>query len=1021
MEVPYLSGVSRTVHGHLCPSVYVGSNLIFSCEEGFQLTNGKESLVVECLATGQWSEMPKCERIFYTTPMVRCSYPPYITNGFLTSYNVTIWQDQTYTGSVTYECDYGYKISTIDLVTECINGIWQNIPKCHVSLQYIRDPQEFVVDSYVLRFCNPNYVHVLSGPSLTIKCRKDGTWSGIPLCESLEITSTITTMLSTLISTSHTVSPITTTPVALFSVTHLNMTTSELPMTIPEVNNSAVIQAVELTSTINSALVQTSTTMSSTFPPESSVKNWDSNENLLSTRLINIIQEDTIININTTSELPMTTPEANSPIAIPAIELSSTINSSLAQTSTTTSTFPPESSMKNWDSNENLLSTRLINIIQENTVMNINTTSELPMITPEMTTLEIITPEITALEPNNPTVIQAVELSSTINSSLAQTSTTTSTFPPESSAKNWDSSENLLSTRLINIIQENTVMNINTTSELPTITPEITSLEPNNPTVIQAVELSSTINSALVQTSTTMSSTFPLESSVKNWDSNENLLSTRLINIIQEDTIININTTSELPVTTPEMTIPEANNPTAIPAVELSLTINSSLVQTSTTTSTFLPQSSAENWNSSENLLSSTRVINIIQEDTIININTTSELSVTTPKMTIPEASNLTVIPAVELSSTINSSLVQTSTTTSIFLSQSSAKNWDSSENLLSSTRLINTVQNDTVISVNSNPSPPNDYFTTDSNDQTNNITMVNDHVMCKKTDLPNVPNTRISFNNNQDDRFSIGSFLFYECTSGLESVVNRTQSFITYCLPDGSWSKTNLNLSMCRDENNTDKITDMIIDNVDTSPVTSTNMSINNGTSSLIEVLTTMLSNSPRRQILKPRCALPPPIDHDTTMIVASNIKVFNTSTNEAIPGSFIELNCLANASVWNSSSGSLNMTCLDTGKWTPKSVCYGPMKIECLNGRWGPRPRCKPAGCLNSTADTIPNGYKSAESYFVYNGQHYYLLSRYVCYNDSVMTNSSNGVADLKCHENKWPELPVCHLKVEETTTVE
>ncbi|CAF1670587.1 unnamed protein product, partial [Didymodactylos carnosus] len=143
-----------------------------------------------------------------------------------------------------------------------------------------------------------------------------------------------------------------------------------------------------------------------------------------------------------------------------------------------------------------------------------------------------------------------------------------------------------------------------------------------------------------------MSSTFPPESSVKNWDSNENLLSTRLINIIQEDTIININTTSELPVTTPEMTIPEANNPTAIPAVELSLTINSSLVQTSTTTSTFLPQSSAENWNSSENLLSSTRVINIIQEDTIININTTSELSVTTPKMTIPEASNLTVIPA---------------------------------------------------------------------------------------------------------------------------------------------------------------------------------------------------------------------------------------------------------------------------------------------------------------------------------------------------------------------------------------
>lgn len=70
--------------------------------------------------------------VYDAKQITRCSYPVYIKNGFITVYNVTIWEDQTYTGRIIYECNYGFE--TLDghdqMISECVNGIWTNVTDC---------------------------------------------------------------------------------------------------------------------------------------------------------------------------------------------------------------------------------------------------------------------------------------------------------------------------------------------------------------------------------------------------------------------------------------------------------------------------------------------------------------------------------------------------------------------------------------------------------------------------------------------------------------------------------------------------------------------------------------------------------------------------------------------------------------------------------------------------------------------------------------------------------------------------
>ena len=75
--------------------------------------------------------------VYQTERNIRCSYPIYIKNGFITLYNVTLWEDQTYTGQITYECNYGFETfnGNDQIQSECINGTWTYVGECQGQLK----------------------------------------------------------------------------------------------------------------------------------------------------------------------------------------------------------------------------------------------------------------------------------------------------------------------------------------------------------------------------------------------------------------------------------------------------------------------------------------------------------------------------------------------------------------------------------------------------------------------------------------------------------------------------------------------------------------------------------------------------------------------------------------------------------------------------------------------------------------------------------------------------------------------
>jgi len=70
--------------------------------------------------------------VYHAERTVRCNYPVYIKNGFITLYNVTIWEDQTYTGRIIYECNYGFETlyGNDQIISECIDGTWTSVTDC---------------------------------------------------------------------------------------------------------------------------------------------------------------------------------------------------------------------------------------------------------------------------------------------------------------------------------------------------------------------------------------------------------------------------------------------------------------------------------------------------------------------------------------------------------------------------------------------------------------------------------------------------------------------------------------------------------------------------------------------------------------------------------------------------------------------------------------------------------------------------------------------------------------------------
>ncbi|XP_043572153.1 sushi, von Willebrand factor type A, EGF and pentraxin domain-containing protein 1 isoform X1 [Chiloscyllium plagiosum] len=166
----------RPTHGLALGDVhFVGGQVTFSCEEGYQL-NGTETIT--CLEDGLWSHtLPHCQAR-------SCGIPGIPTNG------TTEGTEFTFGEKVVYSCNKGYVLSGAAEISCLANGSWSHeTPTCEPLM--CPTPQDTDSGRYDLNgitylstvsyTCNSGYQ--LQGPS-TLTCNSTGQWNGTaPVCE----------------------------------------------------------------------------------------------------------------------------------------------------------------------------------------------------------------------------------------------------------------------------------------------------------------------------------------------------------------------------------------------------------------------------------------------------------------------------------------------------------------------------------------------------------------------------------------------------------------------------------------------------------------------------------------------------------------------------------------------------------------------------------------------------------------------------------------------------------------------
>uniref|UniRef100_A0A8C3NG23 Sushi, von Willebrand factor type A, EGF and pentraxin domain-containing protein 1 n=1 Tax=Geospiza parvula TaxID=87175 RepID=A0A8C3NG23_GEOPR len=152
-------------HGHLHGDTYsVGSQVTFSCKEGFQLTG---AMKLTCMESGEWSHpTPYCE-----------GCPEDISNGKYTL------SGTAYLSSVSYTCDNGYSLQGPSVLVCASSGSWNSTPPaCNIVScgppPAIKDAvikgDNFTFGNTVSYTCKEGYT--LVGPE-TIECLASGKWS----------------------------------------------------------------------------------------------------------------------------------------------------------------------------------------------------------------------------------------------------------------------------------------------------------------------------------------------------------------------------------------------------------------------------------------------------------------------------------------------------------------------------------------------------------------------------------------------------------------------------------------------------------------------------------------------------------------------------------------------------------------------------------------------------------------------------------------------------------------------------
>ncbi|NWY42555.1 SVEP1 protein, partial [Sylvia atricapilla] len=159
-------------HGHLYGDAYtVGSQVTFSCKEGFQLT-GATKLI--CMESGEWSHpIPYCEAI-------SCGAPVIPENSAIIGSNFT------YHNKVMYRCNDGYNLVGEKEILCLASGIWNHAPPTCEMVMCPR-PQDISNGKYTLSgtaylssvsyTCDNGYS--LQGPSVLV-CASSGNWNSTP-------------------------------------------------------------------------------------------------------------------------------------------------------------------------------------------------------------------------------------------------------------------------------------------------------------------------------------------------------------------------------------------------------------------------------------------------------------------------------------------------------------------------------------------------------------------------------------------------------------------------------------------------------------------------------------------------------------------------------------------------------------------------------------------------------------------------------------------------------------------------
>ncbi|XP_043916972.1 sushi, von Willebrand factor type A, EGF and pentraxin domain-containing protein 1 isoform X2 [Protopterus annectens] len=146
-----------------------GSKVIYRCNKGY---TPKEEKEIFCMLNGSWSHSPPhCE-------LITCSVPDDIKNGKL------ILNGTTYLSTVSYECDYGFRLQGPSVLQCGDEGKWNDTYPVCVQVSCGNPPtikdgnitgNNFMVGSRISYVCKEGFI--LIGPEMR-DCLVSGEWSG---------------------------------------------------------------------------------------------------------------------------------------------------------------------------------------------------------------------------------------------------------------------------------------------------------------------------------------------------------------------------------------------------------------------------------------------------------------------------------------------------------------------------------------------------------------------------------------------------------------------------------------------------------------------------------------------------------------------------------------------------------------------------------------------------------------------------------------------------------------------------